>query len=100
MMHANTFLTILTILYSIIVACLNFLFCQLFLSFLSFLYIPLILCPKKDYLCVQIDSDKTVMVTFKHDDKLQENAECGFQVIMRWKVFSSLLLPWLFAYFI
>ncbi|XP_014661179.1 LOW QUALITY PROTEIN: protein transport protein Sec24-like At4g32640 [Setaria italica] len=26
-----------------------------------------------------IDSDKTVMVTFKHDDKLQENAECGFQ---------------------
>ncbi|XP_062197191.1 protein transport protein SEC24 B-like [Phragmites australis] len=26
-----------------------------------------------------IDSDKTVMVTFKHDDKLQENLECGFQ---------------------
>ncbi|KAJ1256697.1 hypothetical protein BS78_K333200 [Paspalum vaginatum] len=26
-----------------------------------------------------IDSDKTVMVMFKHDDKLQENAECGFQ---------------------
>nr|CAB3489788.1 unnamed protein product [Digitaria exilis] len=26
-----------------------------------------------------IDSDKTVMVTFKHDDKLQENTECGFQ---------------------
>ncbi|RLM57913.1 hypothetical protein C2845_PM18G06560 [Panicum miliaceum] len=26
-----------------------------------------------------IDSDKTVMVTFKHDDKLQENQECGFQ---------------------
>ncbi|KAL6630501.1 hypothetical protein ACP70R_028574 [Stipagrostis hirtigluma subsp. patula] len=26
-----------------------------------------------------IDSDKTVMVTFKHDDKLQENSECGFQ---------------------
>uniref|UniRef100_A0A0E0MFF9 Protein transport protein Sec24-like CEF n=1 Tax=Oryza punctata TaxID=4537 RepID=A0A0E0MFF9_ORYPU len=26
-----------------------------------------------------IDSDKTIMVTFKHDDKLQENSECGFQ---------------------
>ncbi|CAN6362943.1 unnamed protein product [Urochloa humidicola] len=26
-----------------------------------------------------VDSDKTVMVTFKHDDKLQENEECGFQ---------------------
>lgn len=29
---------------------------------------------------VQIDCDKTVMVTFKHDDKFQENSECGFQV--------------------
>ncbi|KAJ3671893.1 hypothetical protein LUZ60_007972 [Juncus effusus] len=26
-----------------------------------------------------IDSDKTIMVTFKHDDKFQENSECGFQ---------------------
>ncbi|CAN6333808.1 unnamed protein product [Urochloa humidicola] len=26
-----------------------------------------------------IDSDKAIMVTFKHDDKLQENSECGFQ---------------------
>ncbi|KAF7048208.1 hypothetical protein CFC21_057009 [Triticum aestivum] len=26
-----------------------------------------------------IDSDKTIMVTFKHDDKFQENTECGFQ---------------------
>ncbi|KAJ4810599.1 Protein transport protein sec24 [Rhynchospora pubera] len=26
-----------------------------------------------------IDSDKTIMVTFKHDDKFQEGAECGFQ---------------------
>uniref|UniRef100_A0A0D3HTY3 Zinc finger Sec23/Sec24-type domain-containing protein n=1 Tax=Oryza barthii TaxID=65489 RepID=A0A0D3HTY3_9ORYZ len=26
-----------------------------------------------------IDSDKTIMVTFKHDDKLQENSECAFQ---------------------
>ncbi|XP_062201899.1 protein transport protein SEC24 B-like [Phragmites australis] len=26
-----------------------------------------------------IDSDKTIMVTFKHDDKLQENSECSFQ---------------------
>lgn len=29
---------------------------------------------------MQIDSDKTIMVTFKHDDKFQEGAECGFQV--------------------
>ncbi|TVU50463.1 hypothetical protein EJB05_01835, partial [Eragrostis curvula] len=26
-----------------------------------------------------IDSDKAIMVTFKHDDKFQENSECGFQ---------------------
>ncbi|KAK9159454.1 hypothetical protein Syun_005795 [Stephania yunnanensis] len=26
-----------------------------------------------------IDCDKTIMVTFKHDDKFQEGAECGFQ---------------------
>ncbi|KAM3273269.1 hypothetical protein ACQJBY_042927 [Aegilops geniculata] len=26
-----------------------------------------------------IDSDKTIMVSFKHDDKFQENSECGFQ---------------------
>lgn len=39
---------------------------------------------KRDFFLVQIDSDKTVMVTFKHDDKLPENVECGFQVIMRW----------------
>jgi hypothetical protein len=32
---------------------------------------------------MQIDSDKAVMVTFKHDDKLQENSECGFQVMMK-----------------
>lgn len=30
---------------------------------------------------LQIDSDKTIMVTFKHDDKLQENSECAFQVM-------------------
>lgn len=29
---------------------------------------------------MQMDSDKTIMVTFKHDDKFQEGAECGFQV--------------------
>ncbi|THU46580.1 hypothetical protein C4D60_Mb09t06430 [Musa balbisiana] len=28
---------------------------------------------------MQIDSDKTIMVTFKHDDKFQENSECSFQ---------------------
>ncbi|XP_017698115.3 protein transport protein Sec24-like At4g32640 [Phoenix dactylifera] len=26
-----------------------------------------------------IDCDKTIMVTFKHDDKFQEGSECGFQ---------------------
>ena len=29
---------------------------------------------------VQIDSDKTIMVTLKHDDKLQDGSECAFQV--------------------
>nr|CAD1831562.1 unnamed protein product [Ananas comosus var. bracteatus] len=27
----------------------------------------------------KIDSDKTIMVTFKHDDKFQEGSECAFQ---------------------
>jgi hypothetical protein len=30
---------------------------------------------------LQIDSDKAIMVTFKHDDKFQENSECAFQVM-------------------
>jgi len=29
---------------------------------------------------MQIDCDKTIMVTLKHDDKLQDGAECAFQV--------------------
>nr|CAB3461997.1 unnamed protein product [Digitaria exilis] len=29
-----------------------------------------------------IDSDKAIMVTFKHDDKLQENSECAFQLVL------------------
>ncbi|KAI8019493.1 Protein transport protein Sec24-like [Camellia lanceoleosa] len=29
--------------------------------------------------CSQIDSDKTLMVTLKHDDKLQDGSECAFQ---------------------
>ncbi|KAF8646424.1 hypothetical protein HU200_065851 [Digitaria exilis] len=29
-----------------------------------------------------IDSDKAIMVTFKHDDKLQENSECAFQLLL------------------
>jgi|APAra0007618328_1042625.scaffolds.fasta_scaffold00546_4 hypothetical protein len=29
---------------------------------------------------MQIDCDKAVMVTLKHDDKLQDGAECAFQV--------------------
>jgi hypothetical protein len=28
----------------------------------------------------QIDCDKTIMVTLKHDDKLQDGLECAFQV--------------------
>jgi hypothetical protein len=56
--------------------------------------LPSILYPKKVFMLVQIDSDKTVMVTFKHDDKFQENAECGFQVIMTF-LFT---FPWLCAY--
>lgn len=29
---------------------------------------------------MQIDCDKAIMVTLKHDDKLQDGAECSFQV--------------------
>ncbi|KAG8388134.1 hypothetical protein BUALT_Bualt02G0094300 [Buddleja alternifolia] len=29
--------------------------------------------------CSQIDCDKTIMVSLKHDDKLQEGTECSFQ---------------------
>ena len=29
---------------------------------------------------MQIDCDKTLMVTLKHDDKLPDGAECAFQV--------------------
>lgn len=40
---------------------------------------------------LQIDSDKTIMVTFKHDDKLQEGFECAFQVLSKtdWHFFFS-----------
>ena len=31
---------------------------------------------------LQIDCDKTIMVTLKHDDKLQDGSECLFQVSM------------------
>ncbi|KAG1370090.1 hypothetical protein COCNU_15G004560 [Cocos nucifera] len=37
-----------------------------------------VLCSKKACL-TQIDCDKTIMVTFKHDDKFQEGSECAFQ---------------------
>lgn len=30
---------------------------------------------------MQIDCDKTIMVTLKHDDKLQDASECSFQVL-------------------
>ena len=30
---------------------------------------------------VQIDCDKTIMVTLKHDDKLKDGSECAFQVL-------------------
>lgn len=30
----------------------------------------------------QIDCDKTIMVSLKHDDKLQEGSECAFQVLL------------------
>lgn len=30
---------------------------------------------------LQIDCDKTIMVTLKHDEKLQDGAECSFQAM-------------------
>ncbi|GJN13349.1 hypothetical protein PR202_gb00042 [Eleusine coracana subsp. coracana] len=40
-----------------------------------------------------IDSDKAIMVTFKHDDKFQENSECAFQVIMLYMEAREILVP-------
>ena len=40
---------------------------------------------------MQIDCDKAVMVTLKHDDKLQDGAECGFQVLL-WP-FKIIFMP-------
>lgn len=39
-------------------------------------------CSNQAFL-IQIDSDKTIMVTFKHEGKLQVNSECTFQVCGR-----------------
>lgn len=52
---------------------------KIVISYIMFFISPFYIL--KMILVVQIDSDKTVMVTFKHDDKFQENAECGFQVM-------------------
>ena len=30
---------------------------------------------------MQIDCDKCILVTLKHDDKLQDGSECAFQVL-------------------
>lgn len=30
---------------------------------------------------MQIDCDKCILVTMKHDDKLQDGSECAFQVL-------------------
>ncbi|GMY18747.1 protein transport protein Sec24-like At4g32640 [Fagus crenata] len=45
-----------------------------------------------------IDCDKTIMVTLKHDDKLQDGSECSFQVSMNFSAvwhgfFTTLSLP-------
>uniref|UniRef100_A0ACD5YJU3 Uncharacterized protein n=1 Tax=Avena sativa TaxID=4498 RepID=A0ACD5YJU3_AVESA len=42
-------------------------------------YLFILLNSVKFILLLQIDSDKTIVVTFKHDDKFQENSECAFQ---------------------
>lgn len=39
-------------------------------------------CSNQPFL-IQIDSDKTIMVTLKHEGKLQVNSECAFQVCRR-----------------
>jgi len=42
------------------------------------------------FIFLQIDCDKTFMVTLKHDDKLQDGSECAFQVLEK---FGTLLYP-------
>lgn len=49
-------------------------FLELFLDPLTWLFYMLM------PVLVQIDCDKTIMVTLKHDDKLQDGSECAFQV--------------------
>jgi hypothetical protein len=48
-----------------------YIFCGIFTSSCSICNHPFSL---------QIDCDKTIMVTLKHDDKLQDGTECAFQV--------------------
>lgn len=43
-----------------------------------------------NFYVLQIDCDKTFMVTLKHDDKLQDGSECAFQVLEK---FATLLYP-------
>jgi len=49
---------------------------------------------------VQIDCDKTIMVSLKHDDKLQDGSECSFQVQIYFE--SSAMSFWsiIFAVFL
>lgn len=42
-----------------------------------------ILALRMFFFSVQIDCDKTIMVTFKHADKFQEGSECAFQVLVK-----------------
>lgn len=50
-------------------------FPELFLDPLAWLFYMLM------PILMQIDCDKTIMVTLKHDDKLQDGSECAFQVV-------------------
>ena len=69
--------------------------CCYMLVWLRFLNI---MCSYITYLSmVQIDCDKTIMVTLKHEDKLQDGSECSFQVqiylsLQQW-VFGQSFLP-------
>lgn len=44
---------------------------------------------KENSFILQIDCDKSILVTLKHDDKLQDGSECAFQVLVKRFILSQ-----------
>ena len=77
-------LPFLLLVFSLIVCvCVFFLFIIIFNWDWTYLVAMIHLCKLQLIIIfvVQIDCDKTIMVTLKHDDKLKDGSECAFQVL-------------------